>query len=186
MYSVGLEWKNWMKDFRFGTLVFLPTGELLDVVNELRRQYDPISAKTSEAHITLTQPFTKAPTEAQIAEVARVIVGHKAFEVQIGPVTSAPNQRLLWLSVTPKDLVLNLREDLHGAGIFRTDLPLTKGFIPHMTVSESHREPNEVNLIIKDLNAKYQPWHVPFISVAWIIPDENFVFKTHRLFKLGN
>jgi hypothetical protein len=34
-----------MKDFRFGTLVFVPAGEALKVGNELRSQYDPISAK---------------------------------------------------------------------------------------------------------------------------------------------
>jgi 2'-5' RNA ligase len=185
MYSVGRDWKNWMMDFRFGTLVFLPSGELLDVGNELRRQYDPLSAKTSEAHVTLTQPFTNAPSEAQISKVAEIIAGHQEFQVQIGPAVSAPNQRLVWFDVAPKNLVLNLREALHGAGFFRTDLPLTKGFIPHQTVSELSREPDEAKLIIDRLNSKYPPWKVPFSSIAWIIPDEDFVFKTYRIFPLG-
>lgn len=46
-----------MKDFRFGTLVFLPAGELWEIGNRLRAQYDPSSAKTCAAHVTITQPF---------------------------------------------------------------------------------------------------------------------------------
>jgi 2'-5' RNA ligase len=181
---VGESWKSWMLDFKFGTFAFLPEGDLRATVDLLRGEYDPVSCETSMAHITLTQPFTKAPTEKEIEQLEKLIGSFAKFQSQVGPATTSPNKRLIWLDVNPKDPVLALREALHETGLFRTDLPLTKGFIPHMTISEAGREPNEVVAINVGLNAKYKPWTVPFASVAWIIPNEDFVFQEYRLFAL--
>ncbi len=98
MYASGEQWKNWMKDYRFGTLVFVPNGDLRQTVDALRNEYDPLSAST--------------------------------------------------------------------------------------TISESGRESDEVQAINSDLNSRYRPWSDSFSAVAWIIPDEEFVFKVHRLFDL--
>lgn len=184
MYAVGEQWKNWMKDFKFGTLVFIPDGDLRSIVDELRREHDPISAKTSMAHITLTQPFSKAISPDEIEKIEKIVLSANRFEVNVGPATTSPNKRLLWLDVDPKEPILALREALHETGLFRVDLPLTKGFIPHMTLSESGREPDDVQAINADLNSKFKPWTISFAAIAWIIPDEDFVFKEHRLFKL--
>lgn len=184
MYPSGAQWKDWMKDFRYGTLAFIPNGELRNAVDLLRNEFDPISAKTSMAHVTLTQPFSKAPSEEDVDRIEKEVLKAVRFEIEVGPATTSPNKRLLWLDISPKDPVLALRESLHETGLFRTDLPLTKGFIPHMTISEAGREPQEVVEINAGLNSKYKPWATSFSSVAWIIPDEDFVFKEYRFFKL--
>jgi 2'-5' RNA ligase len=184
MYASGELWKNWMKDYRFGALAYVPNGELRQTVDALRNEYDPTSAQTSMAHITLTQPFAKAPSQEEIENIERTIFATGKFDIEVGPATTSPNKRLLWLDINPKNVVLELREALHETGLFRTDLPLTKGFIPHMTISEAGREPNEVQAINSDLNSRYSLWSDSFSSVAWIIPDEEFVFRVHRLFDL--
>ena len=184
MFAIGANWKSWMQDFRFGTLAFVPTGDIRTSVDELRQKFDPISAQTSMAHVTLTQPLTQAPSSEDIQNIARIIQSFEQFQIQVGPATTSPNKRLLWLDIAPKEKILELREALHATGLFRTDLPLTKGFIPHMTISESGREPGEVQTINQDLNSLIKPWNTEFNSVAWIIPDENFTFLEYRKFDL--
>jgi len=184
MYSSGEQWHTWMKDFRFGTLVFIPSGDCRATVDRLRNEYDPDSAKTSMAHVTLTQPLTKAPTDDDVRRLETVIGGFRSFDISVGPAATSPNKRLVWFDVAPKESVLALREALHETGLFRTDLPLTKGFIPHMTISELRRDPEEVTSTNKTLNSNYKPWSLEFGSVAWIIPDEDFVFREFREFEL--
>lgn len=153
-------------------------------MDSLRLKYDSISARTSMAHITLTQPFSKALSIDEVDCIAKILFSVGLLEVIVGPATTSPNKRLLWLDIEPKNPILTLRNNLHNTGLFRIDLPLTKGFIPHMTISEDGRESEAVQAINNVLNEKYKPWKTSFSSVAWIIPDEKFVFKVHRSFEL--
>lgn len=173
-----------MKDFRYGTLMLIPEGPLFHTAHKLREIYDPLSAKTSPPHLTVTQPFSQpldAEAEKRITDLLLNIAG---FKVQIGPATTSPNQQLIWLDVSPKEPVLEIRELLHETGLFRTDLPLTKGFIPHLTVSEARRNPNEVKTILDQLNKEHSPLEVNFKSLVCSVPDNDFVFNEIKVFKL--
>lgn len=184
MYISNDNWKNWMKDFKFGTLVFIPSGELRNKVDSLRTFYDPTSAKTSMAHITITQPFSKALTNNEIQKIQNLISNFASFEFTVGPATTSPNKKLIWLDISQKESILAIRENLHELGLFRTDLPLTKGFIPHMTISEAPRSPEEVNSINNVLNTQLKPTSLWFNSIVWILPDQKFVFHEHHTFQL--
>ncbi|MBK9322381.1 MAG: GrpB family protein [Bdellovibrionaceae bacterium] len=59
-YSTTEQWSECMKDFRYGTLAFIPSGDLLKTGDQLRSQYDPNSAKSCPSHITITQPLNPA------------------------------------------------------------------------------------------------------------------------------
>jgi len=184
MYPFGLKWKPWMKDFRFGTLVLIPSKEIQETVDLLRRKYDTASSKTSMAHITLTQPLNGPLAINDLSKIEKIIRSFKKFDTALGPAISSPNKKLIWLDVSSKEPLLALRQTLHATSLFRTDLPLTKDFIPHMTISELAREPEDVRGINIELNTKYKIWQTTFSSVSWIIPDEEFVFKEHRSFCL--
>lgn len=173
-----------MEDYKFGTFVFLPQGELAKLTYKLREEYDPVSARTSPAHITITQPFSIQPNADQLKSIETLLGQIPSFEIEIGPVVSSPNKRLIWFDVKEKSEVLFVREKLHELKLFRTDLPLTKGFLPHMTISEKGREPEEVNSIIDTLNQTLQTWKIKFDSISWIVPDQNFVFHERRKFHL--
>lgn len=184
MYAAATSWRSWMKDFRYGTLVFIPDSNVKLIVDQLRAEYDSNSAQISMAHITLTQPFKKAPSKEDLQIVTQIINSFSSFEVVVGPVVTSPNKRLIWLDVSPKQKVIELRDRLHDSGLFRTDLPLTKGFIPHMTISEAGREPEEVQTISERLNERLKPWALSFSAIYWILPNEDFTFKEFQSFKL--
>lgn len=181
-YADGAEWKTWMRDYNYGTFAFIPGGDLLQTVNALRGQFDPVAAQTCVAHVSLTQPLISPVTPEQLRSIESVIRSFRSFRFEVGPVTTSPNKRLLWLDVSGKETIVKLRDALHNLGLFRTDLPLTKGFIPHMTISEAGRDPAEVSAIISDLNMRINSWTAEFDAVSWIIPDQNFVFQEyHRI-----
>ena len=69
----GHAWKSWMRDFRFGTLAFMPDGDLNSFSDSMRRRFDPESAHTCGPHITVTQPFTAAPSDADLKKVEDLI-----------------------------------------------------------------------------------------------------------------
>ncbi len=141
-----------MNDYKFGTFVFIPHGEPRTRTDQLRQQYDPLSARTSSAHITITQPLALEPSLQEITLIEKTLAQIPSFNVHLGPAIPSPNKRLLWFDVQPSEPVLHIRECLYRLGIFRTDLPLTKGFIPHMTISEKGRDPDRVASIIRTLN----------------------------------
>ncbi|MNT73733.1 hypothetical protein D3C72_2124760 [compost metagenome] len=107
-----------------------------------------------------------------------------SFEITIGPAIASPNKRLMWLDVSNKQSVLAVREALHATGLFNLELPLTKGFIPHMTISEESREPKDNETRIKEVNKSTQPFTVTFDKISWIVPDEDFVSKDRQDFFL--
>lgn len=170
------KWKEWMKSYKYGTLVFIPTGKVFNNIDLLRKEYDPESAKFSMPHMTLTQPFSKAPTESDIEKIKDIVEKYNSFEIITGPATTSPNERLIWVDVNPKKSFVELREKLHSLDLFRTDLPFTKGFVPHMTISEFGKTDNEVKEVVALINEKYDFQSHQKLKVKWIIPDDNFVF----------
>jgi 2'-5' RNA ligase len=183
-FAAGTQWDSWMQDFRYGTLAFVPGGELRAVIDELRQRFDPESARTSMAHATLTQPFAEAPSDTQLESVRSLIANAGLVAGQVGPAVTSPNKKLLWFDVLPKEPLVGLRDQLHQTALFRTDLPLTKGFIPHMTISERPRPPEEVSTILTELNQRHGPWPTSFEAVAWIVPNEDFIFEIRELFPM--
>jgi 2'-5' RNA ligase len=176
IYPNVVGWKKWMEDYQFGTFVFVPKNEIFENTKNLRQKYDPASARTSMPHITLTQPFSKRPTEEHIFLIKNIITSYDKFKIETGPVISSPNNKLIWIDINPKNEIIELRNLLHHTNLFRTDLPFTNNFIPHMTVSEFGENMNIESEIAK-INKNHILTSREELTVKWIIPDDNFIFK---------
>lgn len=176
------KWKDWMVSYKFGTLVFIPRGEVFENTNHLRRQYDPSSADYSMPHMTLTQPFSIAPTLNDVKRIQDVIDKFNVFEIETGPVISSPDKRLIWIDVNPKAPFKLLRNKLHDLGLFRTDLPFTEGFTPHMTISEFGNASENMIEALDAINNSYNLDSKSNLEVTWIIPDDTFVFSERYSF----
>lgn len=182
-FESGVNWKPWKQDYRFGSLVFIPEGEIFTKTDELRKKYDPVSADYSMPHMTLTQPFTKAPSKEDIMVIKNIFQGHKPFIISTGPIVTSPTGNLIWVDINPKENFVNLRNELHKTGLFRTDLPFTEGFVPHMTISEFGVDNSET--LLKELNRAYVMDSKQQLAVSWVVPNEQFKFNVVQNFNLG-
>lgn len=172
-----MTWQEWMKPYRFGTLLLEPPEPVLTHVNRLREKFNLDTLGFSQSHVTLTQPLRRPLHEEEWQKVRRVIASQPRFTLQIGPLVLSPNQELLWLDIEPKRTLLCLRGALHELGYFDMSLPFTSGFIPHMTISELRRDPKEAQRIATELNCENQKFEFEVQAVQWSVPNELFHFQ---------
>lgn len=170
-------WKPWMHDFKFGIFTLVPDEAFKKKVDRLRQLYDPESARICCAHMTVTQPFQVEPSSGDLEKLANLIRSRNTFHVMIGPAVTSPNRQLVWLDVEPKHEILSLRTALHNTGLFNTALPFTEGFIPHMTISELRRSPEEAAKVARGLNETHEIYEQTFSKIFWLVPNEEFVFR---------
>lgn len=85
-------WGDWRDAYFFGTIVIWPPDDARAIVNSLRERYDTPSAAACEAHITLTQPFVRAPSDVDLTVLATVASRFVPMELIYGPLdTFLPN-----------------------------------------------------------------------------------------------
>lgn len=173
-----------MQDYKFGAFIYFPERAVQDQIMPYRHKYDPVSAELSAPHITITQPLRRELNNEDINDINEVLSDHQKFHIRIGPPVSSPNQKMIWLDITPKDKILGLREDLHDTGLFRTDLAFTTGFIPHLTISEAERDPDKNDAIIQKLQYELPACDAIMDHVDLSRPGDNNAFKTERSFNL--
>jgi hypothetical protein len=83
-------WDEGQRAYKFGVILILPPEPIFSQVNELRARYDPISQTCCDAHISLTMPLPRAPTDAQWAEIEAVTSSMRPFTVHYGPLMTYP------------------------------------------------------------------------------------------------
>jgi 2'-5' RNA ligase len=132
--SAGL-WDH-LADFRFGVFVIALPEPLGARVEALRRRFDPASARIAPPHISVTQPLAEEPNDIGRADLGALLAEFPPFEIRVGPARAFPGSTVVYLAVEPGEPVLAMRAAAHATGLFRTDLPYTEGFVPHVTIRE--------------------------------------------------
>ena len=173
---------HWMRDYRYGALAIMPPPELAAVLDPIRERLDPISAGRVGAHITVTPPFSEAPSGADEELVAFSVRDVAAMELQLGRPTQFSGSSVLYLPVMRRQEFDTLRAVLLATGLFRLDLPHTDDFVPHLTLSEFGTSPlSSVGTDVPE-PAKMS---FPVEAVSWLMPDDAFHFTVRRNFPLG-
>jgi 2'-5' RNA ligase len=181
-FASGGGWPDWQRDYRYGALVIEPPTELAAVLDPIRQRFDPVSASRVGAHITVTPPFIGAPGPADVARVGSVVGGIPAMKLKLGRPRRFGGSSVIYLPVVNGEAVMSLRELLLATGLFRHDLPHTTDFVPHLTISEFATTPvAALSTVIPAPGAS--AFHVG--AVAWMVPDEEFHFRTRRRFALA-
>jgi 2'-5' RNA ligase len=179
-FPKGSGWPTWQRAYRFGLLVIEPPQELGAILDPIRERLDPISAAGIGAHITVTPPFAAAPSPADEARVRAAVRSAASIRVHLGRPTRFSGSSVVYLPVLPSHGLDELRTALLATGLFRLDLPHTRDFVPHLTLSEFGATPEEA------LRAKVPPPdQMAFLveGVAWAAPDEAFHFTRRRTFE---
>jgi 2'-5' RNA ligase len=141
--SAGLD--DRLADFRFGVFVIALPEPLRSAVDALRGRFDPASARIAPPHISVTQPLAEEPNDIARADLGAVLAEFPPFEIRVGPARAFPDSSVVYLAVAPGEPILAMRAAAHATGLFRTDLPFSEGFVPHVTIREWPSEASEDN-----------------------------------------
>jgi 2'-5' RNA ligase len=134
-----------LADYRFGVFVIALPEPFRAQVDALRRRFDPASAGVAPPHVSVTQPLAEEPNDVARADLGAVLAEFPPFEIRVGPARAFPGSTVVYLAVEPGEPILALRAAAHATGLFRTDLPFTEGFVPHITIREWPGEAREDN-----------------------------------------
>ncbi len=129
-------WIPWQKEYRFGVLLVYPPDPPMSAVNALRAKYDPPSQAACDAHISLTVPLPKAPSESDWRELEALTAGFTSFRIQYGPLRHYLPAPGVCLTIEPQSEMDALRALLEGADVFRQAPPRPHPFSAHMTIAE--------------------------------------------------
>jgi len=177
-------WEDWQKPYQYGTIVIWPPDEIREIVNAQREAYDPISQSICEAHITVTQTFSKFLSDGEWDSLFRLLNGYDPFEIEYGPLKSFLPYPCLWYEIQPKEKVLELRSALHNTGFFNLDLKYTEGFIPHMTITEGLSGPSVDESLLAALQRESSSGTFVCKELAYIVPDDRFCFRVVKVLPL--
>lgn len=178
-------WEDWQKGYQHGVLVIWPPKAVRRIVNRQRGTYDPDSAATCEAHITLTQPLTRPLNEMEWAKLQAITEDREPFEIQYGPLKSFLPYPCIWYEVQPTARILDLREALHQTGFFDLSRPHTEGFTPHLTITEGLSGPEVNRALLEKLQDESSAGSFMCQEICLIVPDIAFQFHPEKRLKLG-
>ena len=180
----GDTWRDWQRPYLPGTFVLWPPDELRVRVNTLRSWYDPESQRICDAHVTVTQPLLRAPTDDDWRVLELVVEDHAAFDVEVGPVGSFLPHPCIWLGINPAYRVLALRGALHATGLFNLRIPHPENFTPHMTITEGLSGAPVDRALFEQLRDSVESGSFHCASLAYIVPDDDFHFVVARTLPL--
>lgn len=180
------DWAEWQLTYLHGLFVIWPPADVRQVVNRLRRKYDPESQATIEAHITLTQPFLAQPSDEDWARLAKIAAGFEPFEIRYGPIDTFFPSPVIYLTIQPRERLLALRQALHDTGLFNLTLPYTDDFVPHMTIAEGRSSDRVVDeSMLAEVRPQASSDTFLVNEIVCVTPDRQFHFAISKRLNLA-
>ena len=176
---------GWVTPYLAGALVILPPEPVRSRVNRMRRRYDPASADRIPAHVTVAQPFRRQPDAEAFRVAEQVLAGLEPFELTYGPLRTFLPYPCIWYDIQPAGSILAVRAALHATGLFNTDLPHTRGFIPHMSITDGHPGVEETERIFERVRHRVKRGSFPVEELAYTRPNSQMHFRTVRHLPFG-
>lgn len=179
------EWLSWQHGYRYGIFLILPPPEVSEAVNALRAKYDPESARTCEAHISLSRPLQTPLTQDGLNDVVRVLHEVKPLTMQYGPLITYPPHPGVAFDISPKEEFEALRVRLHstspfiGSSFSRDTIP------PHMTIAELGLNWEQSEELRKSLEGEVQYGQFVCNRLVYIVPNDKFVFERKLTVSFG-
>jgi 2'-5' RNA ligase len=173
-------WPDWGKPYKPGLFIIQPPDDVSVTVNAQRKMYDPLSQSYIGAHITVTQPFIKEPSEFEWDHLRGILKDLLPFEIHYGPLKSFLPYPCIWYDVQPAEQVLKIRDAMHQTGLFNLKEGYIKDFIPHMTITEGQSGPEVTPDLLEKLQDESQEGSFLCEKLVLSAPDQNFHFEPAR------
>jgi 2'-5' RNA ligase len=168
-------WEPWQHEYLHGGFYVFPPSQVAQVVDELRRRYDPISAAICGAHISVSEPLSAPLSATQLQELREVLESVSPFDLHYGPLTQLGAHPGVVYAISPTEPFLELRRRIHATAAF-TGRPLPRAErAPHMTVAESITFELAAKLLEEQRSAPTGSFRCHEVALA--IPDSSFQFR---------
>jgi len=177
--------EGWLIPYLPGALVVMPPKETQTRIGRLRRRYDPTSAQLIPAHVTVTQPFRNQPERRELGLIQKILRRFRPFRVQYGPLKTFLPYPCIWYEIQPAERLLGIRRELHATGLFNTDLPHTRDFTPHMSITDGSPGPKETERIYHRIKARVGQGSFVVTTLTYTRPDWQMRFKAIEHLSLG-
>ena len=163
------DWDEGQRAYRFGVILIMPPEPIFSQVNELRARYDPISQTCCDAHISLTMPLPRAPTDAQWAEIEAVTSSMRPLRYlrAADDLPAAPGRRP---KIEPQSEIDLLRIGLEACSAFSGMAPRRYPFSAHMTIAEFITI-QRTNALMIELNDAVECGSFRCDGVSHAVPD---------------
>ena len=119
------------------TIMIFPEFENIDVINNIRRKYDPL-ADLVLPHITLVFPFDSGLTDGELKlHLKECLSGIKPFQAELEGFSKQKNKYgnyLLLNVVQGSDDIINIHDRLYSNKLKEFDAGYE--YVPHMTVGK--------------------------------------------------
>ena len=179
-------WPAWGKRFQPGLFIIQPPEDVSLLVNAQRKACDPLSRSYIGAHITVTQPLSRTPSDSEWDLIEQILGNMQPFVIHYGPLKSFLPYPCIWYDVQPAERVLAIREALHQTGFFNLDEGYIDDFIPHMTITEGQSGPEVTKELLEKLQKESQPGSFLCEELVFSVPDQNFYFSPSKRISLGD
>ena len=176
-------WEPWQRDYRFGVILVLPTEDVAQIFDDLRRTHDPRSFDTCRAHVSVSDPLGGEMTPEVISEIEDGLHGVDPFELRFGAPTASSEHPGVSCPITPQDRINHVKGILHRISAFGSE-PYRRRSIPaHMTIAEFISIEDGLQLA-SDLQG-VGPGAFSCDRLTPMIPDDGFRFHPCHTFRLG-
>ena len=172
-------WDEGERAYRFGVIFIMPPEPIFSQVNDLRARYDPISQTCCDAHISLTVPLPRVPSDAQWAEIEAVTSSMRPFTLHYGPLMTYPPHPGVVLKIEPQGEIDMLRIGLEACSAFSDMTPRRYPFSAHMTIAEFITI-ERTNALMLELNGAVECGSFRCDCVSHAAPDSSFHFSECR------
>jgi 2'-5' RNA ligase len=168
-------WDESQRAYRFGVILILPPEPIRSQVNALRAKHDPVSHACCDAHISLTVPLAREPSDSDWKELNLIVSTISPITVHYGPLTSYLPHPGVVLDIAPQALLDSLRARLETCAAFVEAAPRRYRFRAHMTIAEFISVERTKELLI-ELEPGAPSGSFLCDRVSYLVPNSNFRF----------
>jgi hypothetical protein len=166
---------DWQRDYWFGLILILPPEKIRTSIDALRHQFDPESAATCPAHISLSDPLSGEMTQEHTREIRHILSSIDPFTLHFEKPHASPERAGVSYPITPQEPIDALKDALHTVSVFN-DQPYGRRGIPaHMTIAEFITI-EESQSICEELQLTAPSGSFLCDRLSFIVPDDNFHF----------
>ena len=177
-------WQEWQLDYRLGLILIMPPKEVSNLIDPLRKRYDPESFRICPAHVSLSDPLSHKMTPELKSEIQSLLRNFQPFQLQFGEIRASREHPGVAYTIRPEEPIHAVQEILHSSRAFNSREYARRNIPPHMTIAEFISIEDSLKLCAK-LKGTAPQGTFTCDRLEFIVPDKDFRFHRQTTFLFG-